>query len=86
MDQAYNEKRQAKRFAANAQVNVTSDQGAYQGQCINESKTGVLIALKQAIKVDSQVTIQQADQTLTHSGQIVRLIEDGEEFLIAVKY
>ena len=86
MSTAYNEKRQAKRFTSNAQVNVSYNQGLQSGQCINESETGVLIALKDAITVDSHVEISQKDGGDNHKGQVVRLIEDDNEFLIAVKY
>lgn len=86
MNDNFQEKRQSKRFLNDAKVTVTANGKNLQGQCINESQTGVLITLSSAIDVDSQVLIQQEDQSTQHPGQVVRLIEDEQTFLIAVKY
>lgn len=87
----YTEKRQAERLAFEAPVtlNVVGSQENIAGHCVNMSSTGILIGIEKPVDVDANLDINLQAETkdvFFASGQVVRLIEDGERFLAAIRF
>ncbi len=75
-------------FEAPLTIQIHDKASWSEGLCSNMSAGGVLVTTKTPIAVDTPVKLALKDEPEKFSaeGTVIRLVEDGEDYLIAIKY
>jgi len=75
-------------FNAPLSVQIAEKASWIEGICTNMSGGGVLITTQAPIAVDTEVNVQLRDspEKFKAHGSVTRLVEDGDQYLVAIKY
>ncbi len=75
-------------FDAPLSIQINDKASWSEGLCSNMSAGGVLVTTKTPIAVDTivKVELKNEPEKFTAEGTVIRLVEDGDEYLIAIKY
>lgn len=75
-------------FDAPLQLQIAGKASWIEGKCSNMSAGGILVETAAPIAIDTELQVQLKDQPEKYQayGHVIRLVEDENSFLIAVKY
>jgi hypothetical protein len=84
------EKRTAIRlpFDAPLLLQLNNTTAVLEGRCNNMSGSGILVSIDAPIAIDVEVSLSLKDkpENFRATGEVVRLVEDGEQYLAAIKF
>ncbi len=88
-NKSFDEKRTETRFPINsvAKVTVIKNEKVIMGTCRNISGSGMLICVEKSIKPETAIKIEIAEGKIEFNADasVVRVVEDDDEILVAVK-
>jgi hypothetical protein len=86
----YSEKRAAIRLPFDAPLTLTLNNttAEVEGTCSNMSGSGILVSIEVPIATDIDIALRLKDkpEKFNATGNVVRLVEDGDKFLAAIKF
>lgn len=86
---SFSDRRAEVRLPINAAITLTilPDNYKIEGVCCNMSASGILIRSKEKVKAGTQLllTMQEGKIDFSSEGEVIRLVEDDKEYLIAIK-